>query len=170
MSPIDKIKEGILGNDMEEIIKGFELLTGEKLEPKEKEKGKESEEAATASPAWRKGDGALEGDTTEEEKGQASQKQNPLPTLRSKDLDFSTEPREADGKYGKSEPIVVGENQFIDDGTEATDITTPDVGRTTRRPPVKMVEVKCHACGEKEMINAQYKSGEFHRCGKCVGV
>ena len=148
MNPIGKIKEGILNNDMEEVIRGFQLLTGEKLKPTEnKEANKEGAERASAPEA-------------------TLQTQMPV---RSKDLDFSTEPREESGKYGKQEPIVVGENQFVDDGTEATDITTPDVGRTTRRPPVKMVEVQCHACGEKEMINAQYKSGEFHRCGKCVG-
>ena len=70
----------------------------------------------------------------------------------------------------ESVTIAVGKNQFVDDGTEDKDITTPDVGRTTRRPPVKMVEVQCHVCSGKEMINAEYKSGEFHRCGKCVGV
>ena len=86
-------------------------------------------------------------------------------------MNFSTKPREEqDTKYGRHEPIAVGENQFVDDGMEAADIATPDVVRTTRRPPVKMVEVQCHVCGAKEMLNAQYKSGEFHRCGKCVGA
>ena len=33
MTPIDKIKEGILGNDMEQIIQGFKLLTGEEVRP-----------------------------------------------------------------------------------------------------------------------------------------
>ena len=44
-----------------------------------------------------------------------------------------------------------------------------DVPRTKRRPPVKLIEVKCHACGSTEMINPAYKSGTFHRCGRCVG-
>ena len=148
MNPIDKIKKGILDNDMQQVIEGFESLTGQEIRPKETTVGDLE---------------LLEDETPAEEVVE--------PSTRSKDLDFSTKPREEeDAKYGKHEPIVVGENQFVDDGTEATDITTPDVGRTTRRPPVKMVEVQCHACGEKEMINAQYKSGEFHRCGKCVGV
>ena len=151
MTPIDKIKEGILSNDMEQVIQGFRLLTGEEIRP-EGRKPERPEEPRPEEPS------------TEEA-------MQPPVQVRSKDLDFSTEPRkDKDSQYGKREPIVVGENQFIDDGTEATDIETPDVGRSTRRPPVKMVEVKCHACGEKEMINAQYKSGEFHRCGKCVGV
>jgi len=153
MTPIDKIKEGILTNDMEQIIQGFKLLTGEEIRPA----GGEPEQERNSEPE----------SATSESYEEAVR---PPVQVRSKDLDFSTEPREdKDSQYGKREPIVVGENQFIDDGTEATDIETPDVGRTTRRPPVKMVEVKCHACGEKEVINAQYKSGEFHRCGKCVG-
>ena len=154
MTPIDKIKEGILTNDMEQIIQGFKLLTGEEIRPA----GGEPEQERNSEPE----------SATSESYEEAVR---PPVQVRSKDLDFSTEPREdKDSQYGKREPIVVGENQFIDDGTEATDIETPDVGRSTRRPPVKMVEVKCHACGEKEVINAQYKSGEFHRCGKCVAA
>ena len=153
MTPIDKFKEGILADDMEQVIKGFKLLTGEEVRPA----GGEAEQERSSEPETYRSE-------SHEEAVQ------PPVQVRSKDLDFSTEPRkDKDSQYGKREPIVVGENQFIDDGTEATDIETPDVGRSTRRPPVKMVEVKCHACGEKEMINAQYKSGEFHRCGKCVG-
>ena len=148
MSPIDKIKKGILDNDMQQVIEGFELLTGQEVRPKE----------TTAGDLE-----LLEDETPAEEVVK--------PPTRSKELDFSTKPREdQDTKYGKREAIVVGENQFVDDGTEASDVTTPDVGRTTRRPPVKMVEVRCHVCSGKEMINAQYKSGEFHRCGKCVGA
>ena len=145
MNPIETIKKGILDNDMQQVSKGFELLTGQEVRP---------EEPKTEEPKT---------DTKEIAQPPAQ----PPAQGRSKDLDFSTEPRDA--KHGKSEPIVVGENQFVDDGTEDMDIKTPDVGRTTRRPPVKMVEVQCHVCNGKEMINAQYKSGEFHRCGKCVG-
>ena len=146
MNPIDTIKKGILDNDMQQVIKGFELLTGQEVRPEETTVGNLELLA-------------------EETKAEEVVK----PSIRSKDLDFSTNPREEESKFGKREPIVVGENQFVDDGTEDKNITTPDVGRTTRRPPVKMVEVQCHVCGEKEMLNVQYKSGEFHRCGKCVG-
>jgi len=155
MSPIDKIKDGIINNDMEKIIEGFRLLTGEEVKP---------EKETTTQRI-----GTVAADGKEETIPVAATEDYHSPS-RSKDLDFSTKPREEeDAKYGKHEPIVVGENQFVDDGTEDMDVKTPDVGRTTRRPPVKMVEVQCHACGGKEMINAQYKSGEFHRCGKCVG-
>ena len=150
MTPIDKIKEGILSNDMEQVIQGFRLLTGEEIRPE----GRKPERPEEPRP----------------EESSTEEAMQPPVQVRSKDLDFSTEPRESESKYGKREPIVVGENQFIDDGTEDKDVKTPDVGRTTRRPPVKMIEVQCHVCKSSEMINAQYKSGEFHRCGKCVGA
>tara|TARA_R110002110_G_scaffold364406_2_gene574232 strand:+ start:1443 stop:1904 length:462 start_codon:yes stop_codon:yes gene_type:complete len=153
MTPIDKIKEGILCNDMEEIIQGFMALTGEEIRPE-----------GDPNP-----DPAKKPEESKPERAAEETVQPPV-QVRSKDLDFSTKPRESESRFGKREPIVVGDNQFIDDGTEDRDVKTPDVGRTTRRPPVKMIEVQCHVCGDSEMINASYKSGEFHRCGKCVGA
>ena len=150
MNPIDKIKEGIINNDMEKIIQGFAILTGEEIRPA----GGYAEEARTP-------DSKPEPATEETVQ--------PSVQVRSKDLDFSTEPREVESKFGRKEPIKVGSNQFTDDGIEAKDVTTPDVPRTKRRPPVKLIEVKCHACGSTEMINPAYKSGTFHRCGRCVG-
>ncbi len=152
MNPIDTIKKGILNNDMEQVIKGFSVLTGEEVRPAggepEQEKNPEPETARSESHA----------ETVQ-----------PPVQVRSKDLDFSTEPRDTSSKYGRKESIQVGDNQFIDDGVEAKDITTPEVARTKRRPPVKLVKVKCHACGGEEEINAAYKTGTYHRCGKCVG-
>ena len=150
MNPIDKIKEGIINNDMEQIIQGFAILTGEEIRPA----GRSAEEARTPDP---------KPEPATEETVQSSVQ------VRSKDLDFSTEPRESTSKYGRKESIKVGENQFTDDGTESKDITTPEVQRTKRRPPVKLIKVKCHACGSEEEINPIYKTGSYHRCGKCVG-
>jgi len=141
MTPMELIKEGISNNDMEKIIQAYNLLTGEKIGKEEKQ----SEPLSEPPVSVRK--------------------------EKTKDLDFSVEPREdqGSGHYAKSESIQVGENQFVDNGTEALDVTTPKVTRSTRRPPVKMAEVKCHVCGGVEEINAQYKTGDFHRCDKCVG-
>ena len=150
MNPIDKIKKGIINNDMEQIIQGFAVITGEEIRPA----GRGAKEARTPDP---------KPEPATEETVQSSVQ------VRSKDLDFSTEPRESTSKYGRKESIEVGENQFIDDGTESKDITTPEVARTKRRPPVKVIKVKCHACGGEEEINAAYKTGTYHRCGKCVG-
>ena len=141
MTPIELIKEGISNNDMEKIIQAYNLLTEEKIG----KEGKQSEPLSEPPVSVRK--------------------------EKAKDLDFSVEPREDQdsGHYAKSESIQVGKNQFIDNGTDAIDVTTPKVTRSTRRPPVKMAEVKCHVCGSVEEINAQYKTGDFHRCDKCVG-
>ena len=98
---------------------------------------------------------------------------SPVPEQQGRlaDLDFSVQMAEKNekGHYSRPEAIEAGKNKFIDDGTDSSDIETPEVVRTERRPPVKMVEVTCHKCGKKEEINAIYKTGEFHRCDKCVG-
>ena len=48
MTPIDKIKEGILSNDMEQVIQGFKLLTGEEIRPEGgKPEGGKPEESST---------------------------------------------------------------------------------------------------------------------------
>ena len=140
---VELIKEGIISNDMEKIIQAYNLLTGEKIKPKQKQS--ETKEASKPPVQSRK--------------------------ERLNDLDFSVQPIDnEDGKYyAKSEAIEVGKNQFTDSGIEAADVTTPEVDRTPRRPPVKMVEVTCRVCGKKEELNAKFKTGEFHRCDKCVG-
>jgi len=152
MNPIDTIKKGILNNDMEQVIQGFSALTGEEVRPA----GGGAEQGGSPEP---------ESATSE---SHAEAVQSPV-QVRSKDLDFSTEPRDVESKFGRKEPIQVGDNQFMDDGVEAKDVTTPDVPRTKRRPPVKLIEVSCHVCGTKEEINPAYKSGTFHRCSRCVG-
>ena len=150
MTPIDKIKEGILSNDMEQVIQGFKLLTGEEIRPE----GRKPEGGKPEEPIAEKA------------------VQSPV-QMRSKDLDFSTK-LEEDTNHGKREPVKAQKNQFVDDGTEALvsedpELKTPSVPLTERRPPANLVEVVCHVCGEKEEINAKYKVGQFHRCGKCVG-
>ena len=153
MSPIDKIRKGIIENDMRQIIKGFGLLTGEKIEPRGEEESVEQKE----------------GETEEKESVQASVPKG------SKELDFSTGPKEGeDADHGQREPVRAKKNQFVDDGTEALvsedpELETPNVPLTERRPPANLVEVVCHVCGTVEKINVKYKAGQFHRCGKCVG-
>ena len=149
MSPIDKIKKGILDNDMQQVIEGFELLTGQEVRPKETTVGDLE---------------LLEQETTAEEVVK-------LPTS-SKDLDFSMEPKKQNtGKQrnARREPIAVGENQFVDDGTEDKDIITPDISLTPRnRPAVEMVDVTCHVCDKNYQVNPVVLGGEFYRCDKCV--
>ena len=150
MNPIDKIKKGILDNDMQQVTEGFKLLTGQEVRPKETTVGDLE---------------LLEQETTAEEVVK-------LPTS-SKDLDFSTESKKQNtGKQrtARREPILIGENKFVDDGTEDKDITTPDVSLTPRdRPPSETVEVVCHVCNTTYQVNPVVLSGEFYRCDNCVG-
>ena len=150
MTPIDEIREGIVSNDMAKVIEGFFKLTGERIQQEVSEREEESE--------------------------RMPEQPVPVPVPKQQerlvDLDFSVQMAEKNekGHYSKPEAIEAGKNKFIDDGVDSSDIETPKVVRSERRPPVKMIEVTCHKCGEKEEINASYKTGEFHRCDKCVGV
>tara|TARA_R100001377_G_scaffold85241_2_gene70967 strand:- start:2603 stop:3052 length:450 start_codon:yes stop_codon:yes gene_type:complete len=147
VSPLQLIKDGIIKDDMEKVIKGYRLLTGETIKQQT---------------------GSVVSEIKEEE-----EEEEELETqTSSKGLDFSTGPREQDKtKFGRRESIKVGENTFVDDRTESTEeeLKTPDVGRTPRRKGISLIEVKCHVCGNLEEINPIYKTGSFHRCDKCVG-
>ena len=150
MSPLELIKNGILENDFEKVIQGYALLTGEEVRPKEK-----TESA-----------GATNAEST------SSDKMSEQMSVRSEIEDFTMKRDSLPaGQYGRKEAIQVGENQFVDDRTEAVgeEFDTPEIKLTPRRPPVKMIEVVCNACGRKEKINPAYKTGNYHRCSRCVG-
>ena len=147
MSPLELIKNGILDNDFEKVIQGYTLLTGEEVRPK----------------------GAAEATSSE---ATTSDKMSEQVPVRSEVEDFTMKRDSLPaGQYGRKEAIQVGENHFVDDRTEAVgeEFDTPDINLTPRRPPVKMIEVVCNACGRKEKINPAYKTGSYHRCSRCVG-
>ncbi len=150
MSPLELIKNGILDNDFEKIIQGYALLTGEEVRPEEATRATEATSSNTDDP-----DKVSEQVSVRSEIEDFTMKRDSLPS----------------GQYGRKESIQVGENKFVDDRTEAVgeEFDTPDVSLTPRRPPVKMVEVICNACGRKEEINPAYKTGSYHRCSRCVG-
>ena len=150
MSPLELIKNGILENDFEKVIQGYALLTGEEVRPKEK-----TESAGATNAESTSSDKVSEQMPVRSEVEDFTMKRDSLPA----------------GQYGRKEAIQVGENQFVDDRTEAVgeEFNTPDVNLTPRRPPVKMIEVVCNACGRKEKINPAYKTGSYHRCSRCVG-
>ena len=151
MSPLELIKNGIIENDLEKIAQGYNALTGENISS-----------TTTDEPVRR----------TAEPESAKSDEVSPSVPLRSEIEDFTMK-RSAlpAGKYGRKETIQVGENQFVDDGSEAVgkEFETPDIAPTPRRKPVQMIEVTCHACGKKEEINPAYKTGTYHRCARCVG-
>tara|TARA_R100001082_G_scaffold102614_1_gene72858 strand:+ start:2908 stop:3363 length:456 start_codon:yes stop_codon:yes gene_type:complete len=151
MSPLELIKNGIIENDLEKIAQGYNALTGENISP-----------ITTDEPVRR----------TSNPESTESDEVSPSVPLRSEIEDFTIKRNSLPaGKYGRKETIQVGENQFVDDGSEAVgkEFETPDIAPTPRRKPVQMVEVVCHACGKKEEINPAYKTGNYHRCARCVG-
>lgn len=59
-------------------------------------------------------------------------------------------------------------NSFTDDGTEAKDVTTPEIELTERRRPAfKMVKQVCGKCSETFMTHPAHKR-DFFVCDKCV--
>ena len=150
MSPLELIKNGILENDFEKVIQGYALLTGEEVRPEEK-----AGTTGTANAEPKSSDKVSAQMPVRTEVEDFTMKRDSLPA----------------GQHGRKEAIQVGENQFVDDRTEAVgeEFDTPDINLTPRRPPVKMVEVICNACGGKEEINPAYKTGSYHRCSRCVG-
>ena len=84
---------------------------------------------------------------------------------------FVVSPKERSSKksrIARTEKIQAGQNMFLDDGSESTDVPTPDITPTKReRTPAKMVEIECHLCGKMEEISSKLVQGEFYRCEKC---
>ena len=146
MTPLDVIKKGIANNNMEMVSKGFAQLTGEVVDPPDGEDVEEdnvvSDEVTSSEP--RAGDSFI------------------APSK-------SDDPQEGKKRIARMESIVVKENQFVDDGEEAGDITTPEYTPSPRtRNPAKTVEVKCHLCGSETIVNEMLVSGDFYRCDNCV--
>ena len=142
MTPLQRIKEGIINNDMEKVIQGYAELTGEEVGI------------------------STGGDETQTE--EVSEPQVRMPKSATEDFSIAHSDRDQN-KYTKSEKISAGENTFTDDGVEHKDVSTPEVNRTKRRSPIKMVQVTCHVCGKSEEVNPAFQSGEFYRCSRCVG-
>lgn len=75
-------------------------------------------------------------------------------------------------KINKKQAISIGKrvNQFLDDGTEAKDIKTPEISLAERsRKPIdkNKVEQKCQLCGKSEMVLPLY-AREYYRCESCL--
>ncbi|MAF25007.1 hypothetical protein CL634_05465 [bacterium] len=167
MTPLDKIKEGILKNDMEKVIDGYEILTGERLSSEKAVQGKVPKQVQKRSKA-RSGDSSASSPSKPTETPKIPQEQ-PV----KEEGDFTAPARkqiDKKTKYTKSQQIEVGKNTFVDDGVQHKDDTTPDLPLTPRnRAGINYVEVKCHVCGKEEEINPLLKAGDFYRCNECVG-
>lgn len=59
------------------------------------------------------------------------------------------------------------ENSFVDDGTEHTDIETPDFTPTERRQAPKKVKQYCEACSKTFEVPEVHRR-EWFMCDKCL--
>lgn len=63
--------------------------------------------------------------------------------------------------------VKVRENKFVDDGTEHTDIETPDFVPTERRNPSKLFPQKCQECNETFNVHESHRR-EWFVCDACL--
>ena len=63
--------------------------------------------------------------------------------------------------------IARGENLFVDDGTEHTDITTPDFVPTQRRNAARISKQMCKECGKSFDVSEVHRR-EFFVCDDCL--
>ena len=91
------------------------------------------------------------------------------PSKESENFIVSSKDRPAKkSRIAKTEKVQAGNNTFLDDGSEASEVSTPDINLTKRtRTPAKTVGVECHLCGKTQEISAKLIQGEFYRCEKC---
>ena len=58
-------------------------------------------------------------------------------------------------------------NQFVDDGTEDIEVTTPSVDPVPRRKPVATIQQQCRSCGETITTSPTHQR-DFYTCDKCL--
>ena len=58
-------------------------------------------------------------------------------------------------------------NQFVDDGTEDSEVTTPSVDPVPRRKPVATIQQQCRSCGETITTSPTHQR-DFYTCDKCL--
>tara|TARA_R110002020_G_scaffold107583_9_gene249677 strand:+ start:13406 stop:13855 length:450 start_codon:yes stop_codon:yes gene_type:complete len=146
MSPLEKIKHGILNNNMQTVADGYKLLTGESVSFNPEQEDTEEDRLVV-----------VEDDETPENEGF-------IAPIKDKN---STSGR---SRLARSEPILTDEsrsNKFNDDGTEHVNVETPDAPRSPRnRTAKKLIDIKCHLCGETESVH-QDLVRDFYRCSDC---
>ena len=58
-------------------------------------------------------------------------------------------------------------NQFVDDGTEDIEVTTPSVDPVPRRKPVATIQQQCRSCWETVTTSPTHQR-DFYTCDKCL--
>ena len=59
------------------------------------------------------------------------------------------------------------ENSFVDDGTEHTDMKTPDFVPTERRKAPRKVKQTCETCGETKEVSEVHRR-DWYVCDRCL--
>tara|TARA_Y100000296_G_C5179860_1_gene263073 strand:- start:5496 stop:5909 length:414 start_codon:yes stop_codon:yes gene_type:complete len=98
------------------------------------------------------------------------QQQQSPPTETQRQLDFisTITPSDASGRRTPVNEVKNRVNQFVDDRTDALDISTPDIQPVARRrSPTKKVQQQCGTCGEVEKV-APVHQRDFYVCGRCL--
>ena len=81
--------------------------------------------------------------------------------------DFSTKTNAA--LPAGNAPVVGGgfHNTFVDDGSEFSDVETPEVSRSQRRKPIEYVSQVCDACGKTFDVHPTF-ARETYICDRCI--
>jgi len=81
--------------------------------------------------------------------------------------EFAIEPNERRELPTAVNQIQRGENLFIDDGSEHSDIETPTVVPTQRRKAVTKIEQQCEECGKVAKVSDVHKR-DYYICDPCL--
>lgn len=156
-TPLDFIKEGIQNNNMDCVVRGYAMLTGEDLEV-----------------------GKHTGQNLKSKRGRKPKTEKPVTQVEIENRDI-TPTQSGDGhRLARRVPLVLHnfKNKFKDDGK--TGVTSFDkkykIKRVTiRRQPVKKVKVVCTGCGKsfevypKDLPTKLDKESGNYVCNRCVG-
>jgi hypothetical protein len=92
------------------------------------------------------------------------------PTVVTVNDDFTVNRHNGLGGATAKTPIKASKNTWVDDKMEHTDVETPVVEKTKKRPPAKMVDISCSGCGKICRVSSTIVYGEYHKCDKCAGA
>jgi len=81
--------------------------------------------------------------------------------------EFAVEPQERRELPTAVNKVQRGDNLFVDDGTEHSDIETPTVVPTQRRKAVTKIEQKCEECGKVAKVSDVHKR-DYYICDPCL--
>ena len=81
--------------------------------------------------------------------------------------EFAVEPQESRELPTAVNEIQRGDNLFVDDRTEHSDIETPSVVPSQRRKSTPKIEQKCEECGKLETVSSVHKR-DYFICDSCL--